>query len=289
MKRLACVLPVLALVFPPRIGAEDADTSFASEVWPKVAAQSCLKCHKAGGDAEDSKFVLEDPARDETPGRHVSLIHNRAAFARMASIKETGEGGGSRVLLKAVGKLQHEGEDALKPDSTAYRLLEKFVRGLDTHGKIAAVADKDEPPFFEGVTMLDDGRLLRHVTLQLCGRLPSDIELPAVGLGALPSLLDAMMREDAFYDRLREGFNDIFLTVGYDGKCAPVHSKRCAVEPLCQGVTAPREAVALCVSRAAHRHLAHAHRRDRGEPRHFECVVQTAVHRRTGGTQARRV
>ena len=25
------------------------------------------------------------------------------------------------------------------------------------------------------------------------------------------------MKEDAFYDRLREGFNDIFLTLGYDG------------------------------------------------------------------------
>ena len=26
-----------------------------------------------------------------------------------------------------------------------------------------------------------------------------------------------LMKEDAFYDRLREGFNDIFLTVGFDG------------------------------------------------------------------------
>ena len=26
-----------------------------------------------------------------------------------------------------------------------------------------------------------------------------------------------MMKEDAFYDRLREGFNDIFLTLGIDG------------------------------------------------------------------------
>ena len=25
------------------------------------------------------------------------------------------------------------------------------------------------------------------------------------------------MKEDAFYDRLREGFNDIFLTLGIDG------------------------------------------------------------------------
>jgi hypothetical protein len=37
------------------------------------------------------------------------------------------------------------------------------------------------------------------------------------GPNALPGLLDAVMKEDAFYDRLREGFNDIFLTLGIDG------------------------------------------------------------------------
>jgi hypothetical protein len=37
------------------------------------------------------------------------------------------------------------------------------------------------------------------------------------GLDGLPPLLDALMKEDAFYDRLREGFNDIFLTLGIDG------------------------------------------------------------------------
>jgi hypothetical protein len=37
------------------------------------------------------------------------------------------------------------------------------------------------------------------------------------GLKALPALLDDLMKEDAFYDRLREGFNDIFLTLGVDG------------------------------------------------------------------------
>ena len=68
--------------------------------------------------------------------------------------------------------------------------------------------------------MLDDRRLLRRVTLSLAGRLPTDAELAAVardGLKALPALLDAVMKEDAFYDRLREGFNDIFLTLGIDG------------------------------------------------------------------------
>jgi len=68
--------------------------------------------------------------------------------------------------------------------------------------------------------MLDDRRLLRRVTLSLAGRLPSDAEFAALareGLPALASILDAVMKEDAFYDRLREGFNDIFLTLGVDG------------------------------------------------------------------------
>lgn len=40
-----------------------ADDLFAAEVWAKVGARDCVKCHKAGGDAEESKFVLRDPAR----------------------------------------------------------------------------------------------------------------------------------------------------------------------------------------------------------------------------------
>ena len=42
-------------------GCSVVDDYFANEVWAKVAAESCLKCHKAGGDAEDSKLVLRNP------------------------------------------------------------------------------------------------------------------------------------------------------------------------------------------------------------------------------------
>ncbi|HEU0067906.1 MAG TPA: DUF1592 domain-containing protein, partial [Nitrospiraceae bacterium] len=79
---------------------------------------------------------------------------------------------------------------------------------------------KDAPPFFDGIVMLDDRRLLRRVTLSLAGRLPTASEFAAIekdGLQVLPSILDELMKEDAFYDRLREGFNDIFLTLGVDG------------------------------------------------------------------------
>ncbi len=69
---------------------------------------------------------------------------------------------------------------------------------------------------------------MRRLTLPLAGRLPTDEEVAAVrevkreadGTRSVPAtfaILDRIMTEDAFYTRLREAFNDIFLTVGYDG------------------------------------------------------------------------
>jgi hypothetical protein len=198
--------------------AAPADGFFVNEVWAKVGLRTCLECHKAGGDAEESDFVLLDPQR--APGRSEDevLRFNRAQFAQMARAME---GDQSRILLKATGKMKHGGKQAIKPDSTAYQILASFVTRLHAPPSPTVVAeDKNARPFFDGVRMVDDRQLLRRVTLSLAGRLPTDAELAAVskdGLKAMPALLDAVLREDAFYDRLREGFNDIFLTVGIDG------------------------------------------------------------------------
>ncbi len=192
------------------------DDHFRDEVWTKVAAQSCLKCHKAGGDAEDTKFVLQDPARDPHPDRLVSLQHNRAAFARMAAKQNEGK---SRLLLKATGGLEHEGEQVVKPDSTEYLILAEFVRRLSVPAEAEpARAAENARPFFEGIAMLDDRRLLRRATLSLAGRLPKPEEVAVIekrGLPALDGLLDAVMKEEAFYERLAEAFNDILLVRGY--------------------------------------------------------------------------
>ncbi len=203
-------------------GCSAVDDYFANEVWAKVAAESCLKCHKAGGDAEDSKLVLQDLARLTGAKRTEAMRANRAAFAAMALVKE---GSSSRLLLKATGKVKHGGKEAVKPDSTGQRILAEFARLVNAPdpaalAKAAANAEKNAPPFFSGVAMLDDRKLLRRVTLSLAGRLPTDAEHSTVasqGLKAMPAILDAVMKEDGFYTRLREGFNDIFLTVGVDG------------------------------------------------------------------------
>jgi hypothetical protein len=205
---------------PPRGCAAAVDNYFEEEVWAKVGVQKCLTCHRKGGDAEDSKFVLIDPRKSQGAARNEAMRRNRAAFARMAAVKEQNK---ARMLLKVLGELDHGGSDVLQPDSVSYRILADFVRrvnGLAPGKSPAVVSDSKAPPFFQGVGMLDDRRLLRRVALSLAARLPTDAEFAAVakdGPKAMPAILDAVMKEDAFFDRLREGFNDIFLTLGIDG------------------------------------------------------------------------
>lgn len=192
-----------------------ADRFFAEQVWARVGERTCLKCHKVGGDAEDSGFVLTETIRN--PG---ALAQNQAAFLTVATTKKDGQ---SLLLLKIAGEADHGGGEVLKADSTGYRILDRFVKRLSGKPEPpneAAEDDYDAPPFFDGLTMMSPRRLLRRVTLSLGGRLPTQAEKDSVnkdGLAALDRILDEVMKEDAFYERLKEGFNDIFLTLGYEG------------------------------------------------------------------------
>ena len=195
------------------------DDDFERRVWDEVAAVRCVQCHQQGGDAEESGLILRDPRKLQGYARDEAMRLNREAFVRLARVKE---GDRYRLLVKVTGGLDHGGGDVLKPGSKGYLTLAEFVRKLNapTSAVPRIVDGKDLPPFFDGVVMLDAGRLLRRATLSLAGRLPDDRERAVVaekGLDGLPPLLDALMTEDAFYDRLREGFNDIFLTLGIDG------------------------------------------------------------------------
>lgn len=207
------------LVISGAVRASDGTfTFFEKEVWVKVGERTCLQCHKSGGDAEGSEFVLRDPSRSQEKTRTADMWHNYETFSRQAEAES--EGHQSRMLLKAVGQLDHGGKEQLKSESTEYRLLAEFVRRVNVPSLVTPLTvDENVPPFFEGVEMLDDRRLLRRVTLSLAGRLPRESELALIssgGLRELPDLLDAVMKEDAFYDRLREAFEDIFLTSGIE-------------------------------------------------------------------------
>ena len=194
------------------------DRFFEVEVWAKVGERACIRCHNKDGEAADSKFVLTKPSDNDDDSAR--LVRNRDAFQDIAKATT---GDQSRLLLKVIGELEHGGGQILKPDSTGYKILQRFVqrtlpRTSESVPDVAAT-DYNPPPFFDGITMISPQRLLRRVTLSLAGRLPSAEELTAIeqtGVSAIDSILDSLMQEDAFYARLKEGFNDIFLTIGIE-------------------------------------------------------------------------
>lgn len=204
----------------PATQVTSVDRYFADEVWPKVAAAQCIKCHKKGGDAEDTRFVLIAPGPSTQAERAAMTRQNRDAFVRMAMAKSEQL---SLLLVKVTGGLDHGGEVVFSKDSAGYRVLQDFVERVKSPqaaADLGSALSHPEASIFEGVEMLDDRRLLRRATLSLAGRLPTESEIDAVadrGLDAVVGILDDVMREEAFFERLREAFNDVFLTLGVDG------------------------------------------------------------------------
>ncbi len=201
---------------PPPAVCSLEDRFFEDEVWAKVGERTCLRCHHSRGDAAESGFLLTR----RTSENPAWLQDNCKTFQKMAM---TLEGDKSKLLLKVTGGLDHGGGQVLKPDSTGYRILERYVRRLSPAKDVSipaeTIAQYNVRPFFEGVIMTSPRRLLRRVTLSLAARLPTASELTAVdqrGQEAMDSILDGILQEQAFYDRLKEGFNDIFLTIGIE-------------------------------------------------------------------------
>ena len=122
---------------PPRRGqstvhgpacVRNVDDYFAKEVWAKVGSVLCVKCHKQGGDAEESKLILHDPAQGAgtRPGRGAAAQPRRVCPAGPCKDKDQ-----SRLLVKVTGGLDHGGGDVLKPDSKGYLILAEFVRRVN--------------------------------------------------------------------------------------------------------------------------------------------------------------
>ena len=192
---------------------------FEEEVWAKVGERTCLKCHHATGEASESNFLLAATLTSVESDRRV-MKHNALAFEKMAKACEDGS---SLMLDKVVGGLEHGGGEVLKPDSHGFKILERYVQRWMQKKTAPDLSHSQEsyvaPAFFDSVAMISNPRLLRRVTLSLVGRLPTEEELEAVkqkDLAGMDSILDGIMKEETFFDRLKEGFNDIFLTVGIE-------------------------------------------------------------------------
>jgi hypothetical protein len=102
----------------------------------------------------------------------------------------------------------------LEAGSQEYKDLERLVQMLEEGND----CETNKASFFAGVELAGPKVTLRKMTLALAARVPTDAEIAEVeekGFDSFGKILDNLMQEEAFYDRIRENYNNLFLTDQY--------------------------------------------------------------------------
>lgn len=201
-----------AALVAPSIGCstdeatEDADACvstreyFATQVYGK-ALQACAGCHTPGGSADQrgAKFKMY---RDTYPDFVSANLNSLRTYVKL-EVEDT-----PLFLLKPLGQWEHGGGAVLKEDSEDYKILSDFVKQLRSGADKSCDGDDQL-----GVQYLDLRETARKAAITLAGRYPSDEEFASVGSDeGLDAFVVALTREELFYDRLREIWNDALLT-----------------------------------------------------------------------------
>ncbi len=180
---------------------------FETEVQTILQA-NCQACHNVAGEASATEFLLETSAVPDY------LERNMAVFEKMSKLQFEGE---PWVVLKPTGVMEHQGGVRFMTDSPEHEAFKEMIVRLENPVECQDQEDIVEE-FFVGVDMLDDVQTLRKATLLLGGRVPTADEVDRVASGeegALDEVLNAVMREDGFYERVSDIYNDQFLTRRY--------------------------------------------------------------------------
>ena len=181
---------------------------FITEVYGKVLEKNCNNCHVGEGTAKagGAKFLTY---RDNFPDFVSANIEVFRSFSQVEV------GGKPTLLQKPLGQLMHGGGGVLQENSPEMKILADFVTRLKKTEESSC--PKGDPGF--KVTMLDNPTLLRKAAINLAGRVPTQEEVDSVtgNDGALSEALTGLTREEKFYDRLREIWNDALLTEGAGG------------------------------------------------------------------------
>jgi len=183
---------------------------FRETVYAPILADNCSSCHNSSGAAKDTSFVLRTP--ESGPDY---LESNLEAFSQMSKLQFEGQ---SWLLLKPTLGIEHEGGERFKEGSAEYGAFVEMMNRLENPSSCEEGDLTEE--FFDGVELLDERATLRKATLALAGRLPTieeDMRVQEGSWEALDVILDEVMTDPVFYDRLREIYNDKFLTDRYYG------------------------------------------------------------------------
>lgn len=190
------------------------DVFFREKVWAPTLAAKCQSCHTTTGAAKHTKFILT-PA--EVPG------YLEANMRLIQDLSRYDVDGTPLILAKPSmrsekGELMHGGGLQLEAGSQEYKDLAALLNRFDN--PVPCEGQANVGTYFNDVELLDEVDTLRKATLTLAGRLPTPEEYDQVrgfGVESLDPVLDAVMKEDAFIDRIVEIYNDVFLTDRYLG------------------------------------------------------------------------
>ena len=181
---------------------------FQENVYAPVLATNCAMCHNSGGEAKDTNFIIQPPEWGPD-----YIEQNLEMFTQLSKLTYEGK---PWILLKPTLQIDHQGGERFKAGSDEYKAFEVMIDRI-ANPVVCDEGDEVER-FFEGVEMLDEVATLRKATLALAGRLPT-VEEEAIARNesweGVEKVLDAVMSEEAFYQRLREIYNDHFLTDRY--------------------------------------------------------------------------
>jgi hypothetical protein len=178
---------------------------FAENVWAPILSQKCIPCHNPQGLAKDSKMVLRGASEAGYLSTNLEIVKNVASFEQNDT---------SLLLLKPSGQISHTGGKLAPEGSEDYKALESLVQRF----KEPEECETNVAAFYAGVQFSTPGETLRKASIALAGRLPTEAEEASVTEGGEEALVDAiyaLTTEEQFYVRLKEIYNDLFLTDRY--------------------------------------------------------------------------
>lgn len=181
---------------------------FAREVWGRVLGQRCVQCHAPGGIAAEANAALK-----LLPATYPGFLE--ANYENVTQVAKMSFDGKPVILQKPIGGLSHGGGAPLSDGSPEYTILKNFVASV---GEPEQCMDSGSAVNAAGLQLLDAQGTFRKAALQLGDRLPTDAErarLEQEGDAALSPLLEELMKENGFVDRVVELYNDRLLTDRY--------------------------------------------------------------------------
>lgn len=175
----------------------------------KLIKTKCGACHSRGSiGAVGSDFDL-------APSSEAGFLDaNMESVRKVANLVDQGTGK-STFLEKPLGHLSHGGGTIFDSEEDPdYITLTNLVQSIQEGDS----CPNTEARFLAGTQLLGEKATFRKAALVLAARLPTDEELAAIDAGgwaAVDKLLDGLLNEEAFYDRLKDRYNDVMLTDFY--------------------------------------------------------------------------